>query len=449
MKNHFLSYVLLFILAFSAQNALPQENNVEKMRDKASVMRKEIEKKEAILLSKEKDINSRLNNYKIITAKIDEHKKLVDALKAEVRALDGKIGTLDKEMKEIDREMQVIDKEIQEKEAIVEKSRNEYAEALRKTRKYSNFENKLLFIFSADDFSTMARRYRYAKNNLDAHKTLEENLRNNIAGLDYKKAELQGKKDELQGKKDELNKTRESRKSVLKEQEAERAKIQKLEKEQKSIIAGLEKEKSKYEAELKKQKNELSKLNAAIEKEVEKVVTAEVQKQEQTPAKTSGKKEDKTKESDKSSYKEDAGTKKMSGSFESNKGNMTIPISGAYLIVDQFGKRNAVGTKGNVMIDNGGLTFKGTKGAKARAVFDGTVSTVFYHNDYICVLVRHGKYISVYCNLSNVKVKSGQNIKNGEIIGEVAVDAADGNPSLLFQLYREKTLLNPAEWLKL
>ena len=128
---------------------------------------------------------------------------------------------------------------------------------------------------------------------------------------------------------------------------------------------------------------------------------------------------------------------------------MPVPVTGAYLLVDQFGERNAVGTKGSVMINNGGLTFKGTKGAKARAVFDGTVSTVFYHNDYVCVLIRHGKYISVYCNLENIKVKSGKEVKTGDIIGDVAIDAEDGNPSMLFQLYREKKLLNPSDWLKL
>ena len=435
MRNRILSYILLFIISFTAQAAVAQDNSVENLRNKANALRKEIEKKEAILFSSKKDINSRLNNLKIITAKIDEHKKLVDALKKEVRALDGKIGDLDKDMK-------AIDKEIAGKESDVEKSKAEYAEALRKSRKYSNFENKLLFIFSAEDFSTMARRYRYANNYMNAHKALEDSLRKDIAELDIKK-------DELQTKKEELNKTRESKKSVLKEQEAERAKIQKLEKEQKNIIAGLEKEKSKVEAELKKKRNELNKLNETIKREVEKVIAAENAKKKQPTQTAGGKKGSKSKKNETSSYNKDAGVEKMSGTFQNNKKKMPVPMTGAYLLVDQFGERNAVGTKGSVMINNGGLTFKGAKGAKARAVFDGTVSTVFNHNDYVCVLVRHGKYISVYCNLENIKVKSGEDIKTGDIIGDVAVDAEDGNPSMLFQLYREKTLLNPAEWLKL
>ena len=435
MKNRILGYILLFIISFTTHVAFSQDNSVESLRNKANTLRKEIEKKEAILLSSQKDINSRINNLKIINAKIDEHKKLVDALKAEVRALDGKIAALDKEMK-------LIDNEIEGKESDVDRSRNEYAEALRKSRKHSNFENKLLFIFSAEDFSTMARRYRYANNYMNAHKALADSLKKDIVELDEKKAELQGKKDEL-------NKTRESKKSVLKEQESERTKIQKLEKEQKNIIASLEKEKSKVEAELKKKRNELNKLNETIKREVEKVVAAEAAKKKESTTKASGKKGSKKKKNETSAYNNDAGIEKMSGTFENNKKKMPVPVTGAYLLVDQFGERNAVGTKGSVMINNGGLTFKGTKGAKARAVFDGTVSTVFYHNDYVCVLIRHGKYISVYCNLENIKVKSGKEVKTGDIIGDVAIDAEDGNPSMLFQLYREKTLLNPSDWLKL
>lgn len=405
------------------------------MRSKAKAMRKEIEEKEKILVSSKKDINSRINNLKIISAKISEYEKLGKQLNKEIKALDNKIAGIDKRTKEISNEIEI-------KESDVERSREEYAEALRNARKYSNFENKLLFIFSADDFSTMARRYRYANNYMDAHKALADSLKKDID-------ELEEKKNELQSKKNELNRTKKSKEAVKKEQEAERLKIVKLKREQENIIASLKKERSKYEAELKKEKNELNKLNASIKLEIEKVVAAEAQKKAQAAAKANSKKESKTKVQDTSSYNKGAAAEKMSGSFESNKGKMTIPITGAYLLVDQFGERNAVESKGSVMINNNGLTFKGTSGAQARAVFDGTVSTVFYHNDYICVLVRHDKYISVYCNLKNVRVKNGQDIKNGEIIGDVAIDAGDGNPSMLFQLYREKTLQNPSDWLKL
>ena len=433
MKNRIQGYILLFLLSILAVTGVQaQDSSVESLRGKANALRKEIKEKEAILTSSQKDINSRLSNLKIITAKIEEYKALVGLLQKEVKALDGRMMTIDKEIK-------TLDKEIDDKEKSVEISRNEYAEALRQAHKHNNFENKMLFIFSADDFNRMARRYRYANSYMNAHKELADSLKKRIGELEVKQAELKLKREEL-----EMART--AKRESLKEQEAERARIQKLEKEQKSIIAGLEKEKKKVQAELKKKRSELDKLNAAIKREVEKILAAEKEKEKKAQQAAAGKKKP-GKESGK--YKEESGMAKMSGTFQSNKGKMPVPMTGAYLLVDKFGERNAVAGKGSVMINNGGITFKGTKGAKARAIFEGTVSTVFHHNDYTCVLVRHDKYISVYCNVDNVMVKSGDKIKAGTIIGDVTTDVEDGNPKLLFQLYHEKTLLNPADWLKL
>ena len=430
MRNHIFGYIFTLVLLFAVSPcAQAQGDSVEGLRSKANTLRKEIKEKEAILMSSQKDIDSRLGNLKIITAKIDEYKGLVAVLQKEVKALDNKMHSIDKEMK-------ALAKDISQKEKSVEISRSEYAEALRQARKYDNFENKLMFVFSTGDFNRMARRYRYANSYMNAHKELADSLKKKIA-------ELEVKQDELKAKRDELQKAREAKNASLKEQEAERARIQKLEKEQKNIIAGLQKEKKKVEAALKKQRNELNKLNAAIKREVEKIVAAENGKS----GSAASNKKKVSKDSPK--YSEDAGIAKMSGSFQGNKGKMPVPITGAYLLVDKFGQRNAVEGKGSVMINNGGLTFKGTKGAKARSIFEGTVSTVFHHNDYTCVLVRHGKYISVYCNVDNVRVKSGDTVKAGDIVGDVAIDASDGNPRLLFQLYSEKTLLDPAGWLKL
>lgn len=436
MKKRIIDCILLLLFSFiTLSNVQAQKNSVESLRNKANTLRKEIKEKEAILTSSQKDINSRLGNLKIITAKIGEYKGLVDVLQKEVKALDGRMSVIDNEIK-------VLGKEIKEKENSVDVSRAEYAEALRKARKYNNFENKMMFVFSADDFSRMARRYRYANSYLNAHKELADSLKKRIAQLEEKQTELKEKRSELE-------ETRAAKQASLKEQQAERERIQKLELEQKNIIAGLKKEKKKLETALKKQRNELNKLNAAIKREVDKIIAAEKEKERKKKEAAAAANKGKQTSNNASTFNEDAGVAKMSGSFQANKGKMPVPITGAYLIVDKFGERNAVEGKGSVMINNGGITFKGVKGAKARSIFEGTVSTVFHHNDYTCVLVRHGKYISVYCNVDNVRVKSGDTVKSGDIIGDVTTDAGDGNPRLLFQLYSEKTLLNPANWLKL
>ncbi|MBQ5887858.1 MAG: hypothetical protein IIW77_01110, partial [Bacteroidaceae bacterium] len=168
MRNHIFGYIFTLVLLFAVSPcAQAQGDSVEGLRSKANTLRKEIKEKEAILMSSQKDIDSRLGNLKIITAKIDEYKGLVAVLQKEVKALDNKMHSIDKEMK-------ALAKDISQNEKSVEISRSEYAEALRQARKYDNFENKLMFVFSTGDFNRMARRYRYANSYMNAHKELAD-----------------------------------------------------------------------------------------------------------------------------------------------------------------------------------------------------------------------------------------------------------------------------------
>ena len=388
------------------------------MREQAGALRKEITEKEKILLSSQKDVKSRLNNLDIINAQIKEIKGLIGLLQSEVRAVEEEIA--------------VYTAEIERQEKIVEQSRMEYAEALRRARKYSNLQSKLMFVFSAGDFNTMMRRYRYTGEFMNAHKELANTLKVQIAALEVKRAKLQA--------------TRLLKTQSLMEQDVERRKLQSLEKEQRKIVESLKRESKQVERELKKKRADLQNLNKSIDREIERVLAEEraAKKKQETAAKSGGSTTAKN-----SGYKADAGVDAMSGSFLNNKKKLPMPITGPYLVVEGYGVKNAVSGKGNVPINTGGITLEGSKGAKARCIFDGKVTAVLDTGNYTFVLVRHGKYISVYCNLDNVRVSGGEDIKAGDIIGDIAVDAKEGNPRMLFQLRQEKTKLNPAEWLKM
>ena len=62
------------------------------------------------------------------------------------------------------------------------------------------------------------------------------------------------------------------------------------------------------------------------------------------------------------------------------------------------------------------------------------------------MLIRHGSYISAYCNLSSVSVSRGQKVHTRQTIGSVARDPS-GNCTLHFQLRRETSAFNPESWL--
>ena len=115
------------------------------------------------------------------------------------------------------------------------------------------------------------------------------------------------------------------------------------------------------------------------------------------------------------------------------------------MIAGRFGTYNVPGLK-NVQLDNKGTNYVGKPGARARSIFDGEVSTVFQYAGTWNVLVRHGKYISVYCNLSSVIVRKGQKVNTRDILGTIQDDGS-GNCVLHFQLRKETLKLNPEHWI--
>ena len=131
----------------------------------------------------------------------------------------------------------------------------------------------------------------------------------------------------------------------------------------------------------------------------------------------------------------------LSGGFEANRGRLPMPISGGYRIVSHFGQYNVQGLKG-VTLDNKGINIQGKPGCVARSIYDGEVSAVFGYGGMWNVLVRHGAYISVYCNLKSVSVHKGQKVSTRQALGAVGADNI-----LQFQLRKETAKLNPEAWL--
>ena len=135
----------------------------------------------------------------------------------------------------------------------------------------------------------------------------------------------------------------------------------------------------------------------------------------------------------------------LSQNFSSNKGRLPMPITGSYVISAHYGNYSMSGMKG-VQLNNKGINITGQPGAKARCIFPGEVSAVFSLGGLVNVLVRHGSYISVYCNLSSATVTHGQHVDARAILGSVARDAS-GRCTLHFQLRKETATLNPESWL--
>ena len=212
--------------------------------------------------------------------------------------------------------------------------------------------------------------------------------------------------------------------------------------------------------EIARKRREANQLNARIDRliaeEIEKARkrAAEEARREAAARKKEGAKTDKSatsasknKAAPLETYSMSKADRELSGDFANNRGKLPMPISGAYIITSHYGQYAVEGLR-NVKLDNKGIDIQGKPGAQARAIFNGKVAAVFKLNGLFNILIRHGAYISVYCNLSSASVKQGDTVTTKQAIGQVFSDGADGGRTVLhFQLRREKEKLNPEPWL--
>ncbi len=123
-----------------------------------------------------------------------------------------------------------------------------------------------------------------------------------------------------------------------------------------------------------------------------------------------------------------------------------MPISGTARITSHYGSYTPRGLQ-NVVLESKGINLSGEAGAQACAVYEGTVSTIFDINGLYNVILSHGAYFTVYCNLQSVSVQQGERVSQGQRLGMVALDAA-GSYTLHFQVCHAAEKLDPELWLK-
>lgn len=422
---------LCCILWLNAQST-PKIRQLEKQH---AELQKQISESETLLQSTKKDVKSQLDNLALLSAQIDERKKYITTIENDVQ-------TIQREIERVQAELRKLQKELADK-------RNKYEKSVTYMYKNKSIQEKLMFIFSAENLSQMYRRMRYVQEYADFQR---------LQGV-----QVQRKQRQVEEKKQVLIASREAKENLLRQGEEEKSKLEVQEKERKALLSSLQKKQRGIQNEIRKKRVSADKLNAQIDKliaiEIEKARKraeeearrkAEEARKLAEAAKKKGESNATSKEAQKpvpkmDMFRTDSEDRRLSGVFEQNRGRLPIPITGPYMIVGHYGQYQVEGLR-NVRLDNKGVDIKGQSGALARAIFDGEVSAIFQYNGLANVLVRHGSYISVYCNLSSVLVKKGSKVSTRDVIGQVHTDK-DGNTILHFQLRKETAKLNPEVWL--
>jgi murein hydrolase activator len=103
-----------------------------------------------------------------------------------------------------------------------------------------------------------------------------------------------------------------------------------------------------------------------------------------------------------------------------------------------------------VKVKNNVLDVKISSNGTVRSVFDGEVTRVIGIPGYNkAVIIRHGKFLTVYANLDEIRVQSGQVVKQGQPIGTVFSGQGDHSNTLHFEIWNENAKQNPEHWLKM
>ena len=429
---------LLFVIGILGLLCMPSmaqsTRKIRELEKQHAELQKQISQSESLLQSTKKDVKSQLNNLTLLSGQIDERKKYI-------ATIENDVNVIQREVDRLQVELNTLKKELADK-------KDNYEQSVKYLYHNRSIQEKLMFIFSADNLNQMYRRMRYVRQYADYQR---------MQGL-----EVERKQRQVRDKQKVLVASREAKRKLLEAGQAEKVKLEAQEKERKGLLASLQKKQRTIQGEIKQKRRSADKLNAQIDKliaiEIEKArkraeeearrkATAENgrNKKEGTNSKTPAKGQN-IPSSKMGEFKIDSEDRRLSSVFEQNKGKLPIPITGAYMIVGHYGQYQVDGLR-NVRLDNKGVDIRGKQGAQARAIFNGEVSAIFQYNGLSNVLIRHGSYISVYCNLQSVLVHKGSKVNTRDVIGQVHTDK-EGNTILHFQLRKETAKLNPEIWLQ-
>lgn len=426
----FVIFTLTALTAFGQKSARVRQ--LEEQRKKALA---EIEMTNQLLKETTQTAQNSLNRLNLLSQQILSRKKVISLLNQEVGELDDQIVASRQEITRLEKELGG--------------KRDNYGKSMQSMFKRRSSQDKLLFILSADNFAQSMRRMRYLREYADWQK--------------QQATEIIDKQTEIALKQKELEKTRSEKNTLLSTREQESKKLQTEESNQKVEVQQLSKKQKELKEQLRKKQQQANALNRQIEKQIaEEIARAEAEakaarereRRAREKAKAEGKapakepiQEERVADT-KGGYAMTRAEKKLSDDFAGNRGRLPFPVAGRYTIVGTFGEQQHQELK-YVRTNNSGIDIQTTPGADARAVFNGEVTRVFvvpgYNNS---VIIRHGNYLTVYSNLSQVYVKAGDKVSTRQAIGKIFTDTESGNATILhFQLWKEKTKLNPSPWL--
>lgn len=383
--------IILFSFLVLPHLSAQTKKDLEEQRKKAL---EEISYVDNMLKVTTKEKSTSINQVKIIGNKLVLRENVISGMREEIALLQERISL----------NTEAID--MMEKDLVLMK--RDYARTIINSYKSGKGNPELGYILSARDFNQGYKRLKYLQQVTKfRHKETEIiiELKGQVGASKERLQEDLLNLSDLKGKE-------ERQKNLL---------LQEQEKKKKLVNSFANKEKQ-----LKKELEEKKRITQRIDNEIAKMIEEERKKRissAPTPEQ-----------------------KIIGDNFLDNKGRLPWPVEKG-IITSQFGIHKhpvlAYVTENNIGIE---ITSSGK--TIARSVFNGEVTLISsISGANWTVIIRHGKYCSVYSNLVSVKVKKGDKILAKQEIGEVYGDPGDDYNCILKFMIFETKYQDPEEWI--
>ncbi len=394
MRFLFLTGLFLIVSTFSFGQS------IDELQRKKQNATKEIEYTNQLLNEVQKNEKASVNRLRLLNSRLSQRNLLISSIKQEINLYQEFIDNNSYVVKSLQQD--------------VEQLKKEYAELIRFAYRNKSLNDNILFLLSAENFNQAYRRFLYMKQYTSFRKKQSETIH---AIQELLSDKIEKLKQFQQVKQQLIDETRQEAKKIDEEKNQQNSEIQKLQKQQRN---------------LRQKIKDQRKIEQQLEREIQRIIEEEAAKNRKAGA---------------PEFAMTPEQKLIGDSFEQNKKRLPWPTERG-IITEHFGVHQHP-VLSNVQVRNNGISISTETGAKVRAIFNGEVSRVFgITGGNSAVIIRHGKYLTVYSNLREVMVKKGDNVSTKQNIGTVYTDFEDGNKSILkFQIWRENQKLNPEDWI--
>lgn len=390
--SRFLKIISVFLLIMSSVVVHAQDTRAQE--EKKARLEREIAIIDRQLAENASKSNSLLSDLTLVRKKISNRKALVTEADRRIRQYSDSIYLAQREINRL--------------QARVDTLTSHYSRLVLSAYKNRDARVWYMYMFASDNLGQAFRRFGYFKN-------LSSHMKKEAQDIREMQAELVQKKERMAVLKSEAESLKAERVKELEKLRADETKADK-------VVKSLQKDRKKYQKQLQDKKREVNALN----REIARIIAQSMKKGDPKKKKT---------EVD----------VKLDAEFAKNKGRLPWPADGP--VVNRFGKQYHPVYRNLELPPNNGFDVALSKGTLVKSVFDGVVTQVLVMPGFNhCVMVKHGNYFTLYCNMKDLLVKEGDKVKTGQELG--TIDTINGQTQLHFELWKGDKPQNPENWLK-